>query len=279
MRHIFPTLALLISVTYATTPCSAQYVRINIPLSITDTSGDLRVVHFGVDDRATYCLDVTLGEFEPPDVWCIGRICDVCPIFRNPNGPDTNCFGQGTFADFRKYYNPAQRDTFLLNLHTCDALYPLTIRWPDTLLQLFDSARIIDLFGGTHCNADMLSNDSLIVVSSSVESLLIFTTGPKTTSGISEWYDRRPTRFSLAQNYPNPFNPQTTIRFETPVVSVVKLELYNLLGEKVQTILNEERPPGAYTTNFPGENLASGVYFYKLTAGKFSAVKKMLLMK
>ncbi len=87
------------------------------------------------------------------------------------------------------------------------------------------------------------------------------------------------TQFSLKQNYPNPFNPSTTIYYDLAKASTVKLEVYNVLGQKVSTLVNSRQLKGAYQVVFDGANLTSGVYFYKIEAGEFSSVKKMLLVK
>jgi hypothetical protein len=83
----------------------------------------------------------------------------------------------------------------------------------------------------------------------------------------------------LSANYPNPFNPTTKINYSIPEKSFVKLTIYNILGEEVARIVNEEKQPGEYTVNFNGGNLSSGAYFYKLSVGSFTETKKMLLIK
>ncbi|MFZ1080307.1 MAG: T9SS type A sorting domain-containing protein [Candidatus Kryptoniota bacterium] len=88
-----------------------------------------------------------------------------------------------------------------------------------------------------------------------------------------------PTVFSLAQNYPNPFNPTTTIRYSIPNSSNVSMKIYNILGQEVATLVNQHQIAGNYTVTFDASRLASGVYFYRLNAGSFTAVKKMLLLK
>ena len=89
-----------------------------------------------------------------------------------------------------------------------------------------------------------------------------------------------PNQFELAQNYPNPFNPSTTINFSIPQKGNVKLIIYNMLGEKVKQVLNKEMNAGQYSVRFNGKNLASGGYIYHLDVdGKYSAVKKMMLVK
>ena len=85
--------------------------------------------------------------------------------------------------------------------------------------------------------------------------------------------------FELLQNYPNPFNPVTRIVYDVPKNSVVRIEIYNILGQKVATPLNEPVTPGRHVLEFNGSSLPSGIYYYKMTAGKFSQTKKMILAK
>jgi len=90
--------------------------------------------------------------------------------------------------------------------------------------------------------------------------------------------------FSLFQNYPNPFNPSTMISYQLPVSSDVTLKVFDVLGNEIATLVNEERPAGRYEVEFSiysgeGWNLSSGVYFYQLRAGDFIETKKMILMK
>lgn len=96
--------------------------------------------------------------------------------------------------------------------------------------------------------------------------------------------DSRPQRFSLSQNYPNPFNPRTSIRYALPQDAHVRLTVYNVLGQKVATLVDEYQIAGYKTVWWDGQDaegneLSSGVYFYRLTAGEFSEVKKMMMVK
>ncbi|MEO8399177.1 MAG: T9SS type A sorting domain-containing protein [Ignavibacteriaceae bacterium] len=85
--------------------------------------------------------------------------------------------------------------------------------------------------------------------------------------------------FSLSQNYPNPFNPTTKIEYSIPKTSFVKLKVYDILGKEVITLVNEEKSIGNYSIEFNGNNLSSGIYFYKIQAGNYSSVKKIILLK
>ncbi len=85
--------------------------------------------------------------------------------------------------------------------------------------------------------------------------------------------------FRLDQNYPNPFNPTTVISYQLPVDSRVQLRVYNALGNEVASLVNREQTKGAYNVNFNAANLPSGIYYYKLEAGSFTQMKKMMLLK
>jgi hypothetical protein len=88
-----------------------------------------------------------------------------------------------------------------------------------------------------------------------------------------------PRTFTLKQNYPNPFNPTTTIEFEIPERVNVKLIVYDILAREISTLVDKELEPGKYKVDFDAKNLPSGVYFYRLEAGKFASVKKMVLVR
>lgn len=98
------------------------------------------------------------------------------------------------------------------------------------------------------------------------------------TTSISDKYNL-PSEYSLSQNYPNPFNPVTTINYSIPTSSDVKLIIYDLLGRKVQELVNEFQSSGNYSIQFNGDNLSSGIYFYALKSGDFYQVRKMILLK
>jgi hypothetical protein len=88
-----------------------------------------------------------------------------------------------------------------------------------------------------------------------------------------------PDKFELFQNYPNPFNPATVIKFSLPKDNYVTLRVFNILGETVKLLVNEEQKAGIHHIDFDASNLSSGAYFYSIEAGDFKAVHKMLLVK
>nr|NIR25862.1 T9SS type A sorting domain-containing protein [Gammaproteobacteria bacterium]NIW70634.1 T9SS type A sorting domain-containing protein [candidate division KSB1 bacterium] len=87
------------------------------------------------------------------------------------------------------------------------------------------------------------------------------------------------TEFRLDQNYPNPFNPTTKIRFGLPQATKVRLEVCNLIGQRVAVLVDEQKPAGFHEVNFDGRDMASGMYFYRIQTAEFTATKKMLMMK
>jgi hypothetical protein len=91
-------------------------------------------------------------------------------------------------------------------------------------------------------------------------------------------------KFELLQNYPNPFNPFTKIKYSIPsagtsLMKSVELKVFDILGNEIVTLVNEEKPAGNYEVEFNGSSLSSGIYFYQLRAGNFLETRKMVLLK
>jgi len=98
-------------------------------------------------------------------------------------------------------------------------------------------------------------------------------------TSVGEGISNTPEKYSLSQNYPNPFNPSTTIEYQIPEMVNVNLVVYDILGRKVKTLVNEIQNAGNYKVTFNAEGIASGIYFYKLTAGNFTNIKKVVYIK
>jgi len=88
-----------------------------------------------------------------------------------------------------------------------------------------------------------------------------------------------PSNYSISQNYPNPFNPTTTIEYNIPKAGFVILKIYDILGREVRTLVNGEKAAGNYSITLNASSLASGVYFYRLSAGTYTSIKKMVVLK
>ena len=106
-----------------------------------------------------------------------------------------------------------------------------------------------------------------------------FWTDSSVTTFIKPMDQSIPKSFSLAQNYPNPFNPSTKIKFDLPKPETIIIEVYNIIGQKIQTLLNKSMPAGYHEVEFNGRNLSSGVYLYRIDAGGLQNVKKMILLQ
>jgi hypothetical protein len=90
---------------------------------------------------------------------------------------------------------------------------------------------------------------------------------------------KSPFKFELAQNYPNPFNPSTALSFVIAHQSLVSLKVFDILGNEIATLINEEKHPGVYEVEFSASTLPSGVYFYQMKAGSFIQTRKMVLLR
>jgi hypothetical protein len=105
---------------------------------------------------------------------------------------------------------------------------------------------------------------------------------PELVSGIrnrDSWYLTLARAFQLQQNYPNPFNPMTMINYQLPITSEVEISIYNLLGQKVATLVNEQQRAGYHQVEWDASRYSSGIYYYRIEAGKYQDVKKMIFLK
>jgi hypothetical protein len=106
----------------------------------------------------------------------------------------------------------------------------------------------------------------------------------KTTNGGVSFVEENeiskiPTDYSLTQNFPNPFNPSTSIKYSIPKVSQVQIKVFDILGNEIETLVNEEKQNGTYELTWYAKGLPSGVYFYQLKAGSYIETRKMVLLK
>lgn len=88
-----------------------------------------------------------------------------------------------------------------------------------------------------------------------------------------------PDNYTLSQNYPNPFNPTTKISYAIPKESFVKLKIYNMLGNEIATLINEDQEAGFYSIRFDASDIPSGIYFYRLQANDYTLTKKLTVLK
>ncbi|MBK6539666.1 MAG: T9SS type A sorting domain-containing protein [Ignavibacteria bacterium] len=123
----------------------------------------------------------------------------------------------------------------------------------------------------------MIANQSIPCDKMAVEILRYLNEG--NTSNIIQTSANIPESIKLYQNYPNPFNPGTNINYDLPDNNYVSLKVFDALGKEVATLVNEKQNAGSYSVDFNGEGFPSGVYFCKLSAGEYSEIKRMVLIK
>jgi hypothetical protein len=199
--------------------------------------------------------------------------------------------------DFRPLNDFGQRDTFVIwfsNGQASDA--DIIITWPDSCYLLY---RCVSMFlvdtSGRLPRIDMFKQQQFVVHAagdSGINNLFIYKYGihwdwwGDCVVGVNEDFPNTPIRTELYQNYPNPFNPTTSIKYQLPFNSQVKLKIYNVLGQQVDLLTDEIQQAGFKSITWNANDAASGVYFYKLEAVSvgdpskiFTQVKKMLLVR
>ncbi|RPI14753.1 MAG: T9SS C-terminal target domain-containing protein [Ignavibacteriae bacterium] len=131
---------------------------------------------------------------------------------------------------------------------------------------------------GSYTSPDSTGNDSAVTLS--INNSVLETARWTALIGINNISNEIPKEYKLYQNYPNPFNPATTINFDIKDAGNVKIVIYDILGKEVKILVNENSiQPGKYKITFDGDEFASGLYFYRITANNFTDIKKMLLVK
>jgi len=261
----------------------AMAQRMAIKLDVTNGTGAVSDT-FGLAVNATNCIDAALGEYElppkPPSGVFDVRFVETCsPAI------------QGLKIDYHEgSLTTAMTGFFKIEYQQGDPNQPVIFSWPSNLSNAFTSLRLKDPFGGGMVNVDMLANTTAtIAADAGLPSLKIEYTGIIVVSGVHELKNGIPTEFTLNQNYPNPFNPTTSIDFAVQKASFTEVAVYNVLGQKVTTLVAEQLNPGFYTakwnsTDDNGVAVSSGVYYVRMTAtydngGNFSALRKVVLMK
>jgi hypothetical protein len=146
------------------------------------------------------------------------------------------------------------------------AAYPIRLEGANLAGMRF---HVQDAINGSLLNAD-LSGNTQVVIAQRLSRIVIQQTGASTDV---------PKEFALSQNYPNPFNPTTTIRFALPVASRVNIGIFNVLGAKVTEIVDASFEAGTHKVVLDAAKYSSGIYFYKIVAGKFTSVRKMIVLK
>jgi hypothetical protein len=147
----------------------------------------------------------------------------------------------------------------------------------DFVLAFSDSTGATDTTGIQTIEVDTANS----IVTAKVEhfSTISMTTDDETSTEIGDQPDTKPTAYKLYENYPNPFNPSTTIKYDLKEANHVTLTVYNMLGQKVATLVDKQQQSGQHQVRFDATGMSSGIYFYRINAGDYSATHKMTLVK
>jgi hypothetical protein len=156
---------------------------------------------------------------------------------------------------------------------------------PDTVMNL-----TIDDSAGVTLSKETRINGVLRLVAGVFDNTIPFTLGPNGSISyeggsllipvsIDDQLPEIPKVFALYQNYPNPFNPSTTIRYDLPKLSKVTIKVYDVLGRVVTELVNDQQVAGTYSITWDARGYASGVYYYRIIAGDFVSVRKLVLLK
>jgi len=172
----------------------------------------------------------------------------------------TSTDGGSTYTSLARY-GPLEDST---HVALSSEFVPTAADWRIRRLVLPAGTNKVDLFGKSAFGNDLYI-DNVCVSAGTLTGITI--------------NNSLPFAYSLSQNFPNPFNPSTVIKYAIPRAGIVKMVVYDILGRQVALLVNELKQPGNYEVKFDALNFASGVYFYKIEAGDFTSVKKMLLLK
>ncbi|TFG96089.1 MAG: T9SS type A sorting domain-containing protein [Calditrichales bacterium] len=203
----------------------------------------------------------------------------------------------GTFptqVNYAQVYLPQFRDISTADMDSDGDLDLLTYSLSDQQIAILLNAgdgtfpEVHYYAGGDRANAFAIarldSGSTMdVAVTSSVPNrdfvYLFLNTGLNLPTDLAEKHNLVPNQFLLEQNYPNPFNPKTMISYQLPVTSQVDLSIYNILGQKIATLVSEKQPAGTYKINWNANGFSSGMYFYHLKTNTRSEVGKMMLIR
>jgi hypothetical protein len=255
---------------------SLSQVHIELPISRIDASGETDTVYFGVDTRATYCIDSSLGEFE---IWWQACGLVPCLAFVDVRTGAGACLGTGTPIDLRPYYRTTQVDTYKLKF---DGTYPVVFHWLPIIASYYGAMTFMNNrdTGAASIKINMLAQDSFVITpQQSSFSWYIRAESPIQPTAVQSGDGHVPRSPSLSHNYPNPFNPVTTIQYSLPHEAHITLGIYNVLGQLVAILTDGLQTAGHKQIDWNATSFPSGVYFYRLQAGSYSETKTLVLLR
>ena len=216
---------------------------------------------FDIDKAGTITLSDLLGSKQTLGVSSEQLEQKDLDYYELPPPPPAGVF-DARFSTNRVLEAVKEGESKTIPIQVSYAQYPLTISW-----EMKDQSLTASMMIGTR---EVPTNGTGSIAVTDSKAQISLKIGGQSTL---------PKEFGLAQNYPNPFNPSTTIKYDLPRESHVSLKLFNVLGQEVATLVSEEQKVGCKSVVWNASNFASGVYFYRLQAGDFIAIKKLLMLR
>lgn len=244
---------------------------VDLLLELRESTGRSQTLHFGLAPGATDSTDTILGEMELPPLPPTGAF--DARFVGHEVGID---LGQGTLRDFRRGESSTVDSCIHAVAYQVGTGATVTLSWD---LPVWAEGRLQDFVTGTIVDTVMKAQGSYTVTNPGALSRLRMTVHYGVNPVHVENSGGPPPAFTLEQNFPNPFNPKTVVRSQYPVVSDVKLAVYDMLGRKVALLVDERRAAGRYEDSFDALGLASGTYILRMTAGSFVQSRKMTVLK
>lgn len=262
----------------------AQSDRVTVEFIVQDNGGKIDTLIFGVGKGATYCIDAAFGEVEQPPKPPTG-VFDARFVDNRTGGGA--CLGQGLVTNYQNWFTTAVIETARVSFQPGDGGYPFTFTWPAGLSTHFNTLTLKSNEG----TVDMLTETTTQITDPDViTARIIATAKPNAVDREGELF---PQEFGLQQNFPNPFNPTTTVKFSIEKRAFAEIAVYDILGQKVSTLVSEDLTPGYYNVTWNGTNergmaVATGAYYIRMNASfqnsegqneQFTELRKILLMK
>ncbi len=237
--------------------------------------------------------DIAINPSNGNEILVVMSNYNIIGLYHSTDGGNNYTAVEGNLEGDNNLPGPSLRSAVILPykgntyyfIGTSTGLYSTTILNGDNTVWVQEGSDVI----GNVIVQDLDARISDHTVAVGTHGRGIFLGKPNGIVGVKE--DKIASGFSLSQNYPNPFNPTTTIKYTIPSVKKlhaksqttasgkIQLKVYDILGNEIATLVNENKLPGEYEVNFNASNLASGIYYYRLTVGNFTKTKKMILTK
>jgi hypothetical protein len=257
--------------------------QISIPFEIYDNAGGQKILYFGLDQTATNGIDINLGESDLPPYPPTGAFDARWLLPENGFNGSLSSWSDYRFASGFPFTGTVEHRFRYQSAGGATAMF-FSWNLPPEITGL-----IQDLNNGTIVNVQINGSGTYQLNNFATISQLRLMVYYNSIVSSTEDAAKFPNFYFLEQNYPNPFNPKTVISYRLPVSGNVKLKVYDVLGNEVATLVDEEKQAGIYEVEFSAKggsasggnayDLPSGVYFYSLRVGAYFRTKKMVFLK